>query len=65
MEKPEDDLAIYFAYEAAAGMDEAMANLVAERLQDVFPRKRFPQFYVNDVYRFLYTSRPIRHITSP
>lgn len=57
VDKPEDDLAIYFDYEAAAGMDEAMANLVVERLQEVFPRKQYPQFYVNDVYRFLYTGR--------
>ncbi len=56
-DRPENDLAIYFDYKARSGMDEAMANLVVERLQDVLPRKRYAQFYVNDVYRFLYASR--------
>ena len=56
IEKPEQDLAIYFDYEPESGIDEAMAHTLTERLLDVLPTKRFPQFYVHDVYRFLYVS---------
>ncbi len=50
------DLAIYFDYELAAGLDEAMANRLATRLVDVLPEKAFGQYYVADAYRFLYAS---------
>jgi len=50
------DLAIHFAYEVETGMDEALAELVVSRLVDVLPEKRFGQYYLNDVYRFLYAS---------
>jgi hypothetical protein len=53
---PTKDLAIYFDYEVQSGMDEAMAELVASRLLDTLPRKRFGHFYIHDVYRFLYVS---------
>lgn len=53
---PNRDLAIHFPYEVETGMDEAMAELVASRFVDVLPGKRFGQYYVNDVYRFLYAS---------
>jgi len=56
VEKPEQDLAIYFDYEPESGIDEAMAHTLVERLLDVLPTKRFGQYYVHDVYRFLYTS---------
>lgn len=56
VQDPKRDLAIYFDYEVEAGMDEALANLVASRFVDVLPQKRFGQYYVNDVYRFLYAS---------
>jgi anaerobic magnesium-protoporphyrin IX monomethyl ester cyclase len=52
--RPEQDLAIYFDYEVSEGMDAAMAEQVADRFIDVLPKKPYPQFYVNDVYRFLY-----------
>ena len=56
IEKPDKDLAIYFDYEVEAGMDDKMADLVAERFLDTLPDKRYPQYYVSDVYRFLYAS---------
>jgi hypothetical protein len=54
IEPPEKDLAIYFEYEISHGMDAQMAELVESRFLDSLPKKRFAQFYVNDVYRFLY-----------
>lgn len=54
IDPPEKDLAIYFDYEVAEGMDAAMAELVETRFMETMPVKPFPQFYVNDVYRFLY-----------
>jgi radical SAM superfamily enzyme YgiQ (UPF0313 family) len=56
IEPPEKDLAIYFDYEVEAGMDEQLAERVADRFLDTLPKKRFPHFYVHDVYRFLYAS---------
>ena len=52
----EADLAFYFDYEVASGLDPATAELVANRFEEALPRKPFPQFYVSDVYRFLYAS---------
>ncbi len=57
IEDPDRDLAIYFDYEVAAGMNEEMAELVASRFLEALPNKRFAHFYVHDVYRFLYASR--------
>ncbi|MBZ0298669.1 MAG: B12-binding domain-containing radical SAM protein [Anaerolineae bacterium] len=56
VEDPDKDLAIYFDYEVESGMDAAMAERVADRFMDTLPDKSFPQFYANDVYRFLYAS---------
>ena len=56
IEDPDKDLAIYFDYEVESGMDNDMAELVAARFTDTLPDKPFPQFYMNDVYRFLYAS---------
>jgi len=53
---PNRDLAIYFDYRVKEGLDEKTADLVASRLVDVLPAKRYGHFYVNDVYRFLYAS---------
>ncbi len=53
---PEKDLAIYFDYEVESGLDEQTAELVASRFLDTLPDKRYAQFYVHDVYRFLYAS---------
>lgn len=61
VEPPEKDLAIYFDYEVEAGMDEQMAELVVSRLLDNIPPKQYPQFYVHDVYRFLFASHQSRH----
>lgn len=54
---PDHDLAIYFDYEPESGIDDTMAHTIVERLLDVLPTKRFGQYYVHDVYRFLYASR--------
>ena len=54
IEEPDKDLAIYFDYEVVAGLDAARADLVMERFTDTLPDKSYPQYYANDVYRFLY-----------
>jgi anaerobic magnesium-protoporphyrin IX monomethyl ester cyclase len=56
IQKPERDLAIYFDYEIESGLDADAAATVVERLLDVLPTKRFGQYYLHDVYRFLYVS---------
>lgn len=56
VERPDADLAIYFDYETASGLDEDMARTIMERLVDNFPAKRWGQYYVSDAYRFLYAS---------
>jgi anaerobic magnesium-protoporphyrin IX monomethyl ester cyclase len=53
-EDPDRDLAIYFDYDIASGLDEPMADTLASRLIDVLPKKQFGQFYVHDSYRLLY-----------
>ena len=54
IEEPDKDLAIYFDYEVEEGLDANMAELIMERFMDTLPDKSYPQFYANDVYRFLY-----------
>jgi anaerobic magnesium-protoporphyrin IX monomethyl ester cyclase len=56
LEKPEQDLAVHFDYELESGIDAAIAQTIGKRLLDALPTKRFFQFYVHDVYRFLYVS---------
>lgn len=56
IEEPDKDLAIYFDYEVESGMDERMSDRVAESFLATLPDKRYPQYYVSDVYRFLYAS---------
>ncbi len=56
IEEEDKDLAIYFDYEVYKGMDAEMAERVADRFMDTLPDKAYPQFYANDVYRFLYAS---------
>jgi hypothetical protein len=56
IERPGADLGFYFDYEVAEGMDAAMAELVMHRFTDSLPAKAYPQFYCNDVYRFLYAA---------
>ncbi|MBC8078036.1 MAG: radical SAM protein, partial [Chloroflexales bacterium] len=54
VDPPEKDLAIYFDYEVSSGMDDQLAERVADAFLESLPAKPYPQFYVNDVYRFLY-----------
>ncbi|MEJ5199893.1 MAG: radical SAM protein, partial [Anaerolineae bacterium] len=54
IERPEKDLAIYFDYELASGLDAEMAHTITERLLDVLPGKRYGQYYAQDTYRLLY-----------
>lgn len=56
IEEPHKDLAIYFDYEVEGGMDANFADKVADHFTDTLPDKSYPQFYANDVYRFLYAS---------
>jgi hypothetical protein len=49
-------LAIYFDYEVSEGIDADFADRVADSFVDTLPIKSYPQFYANDVYRFLYAS---------
>lgn len=53
---PNRDLAIYFDYEVESGMDEETASLLADRLVDQLPIKRYGQYYISDVYKFLLAS---------
>ncbi|MBM3135368.1 MAG: radical SAM protein [Chloroflexi bacterium] len=54
--QPEQDLAVYFDYELESGLDADMAHTIVERLLDVLPTKRYGQYYLHDVNRFLYAS---------
>lgn len=56
IDKPERDLAIYFDYELASGMDESMAKTVLDHFMNALPGKRYGQYYTHDVHRFLYAS---------
>jgi len=51
---PDRDLAIYFDYDVASGLDEPMADTLASRLIEVLPQKQFGQYYIHDSYRLLY-----------
>ena len=55
------DLPIYFDYEVRAGLSEAQANMMAERLIDVLPEHEFGQYYLSDAYRLLYASHLAEH----
>ncbi|MXX27475.1 MAG: radical SAM protein [Caldilineaceae bacterium SB0668_bin_21] len=66
MEDPSKDLAIYFDFEVSAGMSEQMAEMVHDKFLESLPPKRYPQFYISDVYRFLYASHlSERHLPHP
>jgi len=56
LEDPDKDLAIYFDYEVGSGMNARMAELVESRFLGTLPTRPYPQYYVSDVYRFLYAS---------
>lgn len=56
IEAPDADLAFYFDYEVAEGLDAATAELVVANVEAALPKKAYPQYYVSDVYRFLYAA---------
>jgi anaerobic magnesium-protoporphyrin IX monomethyl ester cyclase len=56
IERPDADLQFYFDYEVASGIDADTAELIARGVEEALPPKQFPQFYVSDVYRFLYAT---------
>jgi hypothetical protein len=56
IERPDADLQFYFDYEVESGVDAETAELIASGVEQSLPAKPFPQFYVSDVYRFLYAS---------
>jgi hypothetical protein len=53
---PQRDLAIYFDYVVETGMDEQTATLLSDRLVEQLPEKRYGQYYISDVYKFLLAS---------
>ena len=55
IQKPEQDLAIYFEYVLESGLDEQTAKSITEHLLDALPGKRYGQYYAQDVYRLLYS----------
>ena len=55
-EDPRRDLAIHFDYELEDGMNEKTANELADRLIEQLPDKKYGQYYISDVYKFLYAS---------
>ena len=55
IQKPEQDLAIYFEYVLESGLDEQTAKSITEHLLDALPGKRYGQYYALDVYRLLYS----------
>jgi radical SAM superfamily enzyme YgiQ (UPF0313 family) len=65
IERPEQDLAIYFDYETAEGMDSQMVELLSSRFLEALPKKHFPQFYINDIYRLLYACHLSREGCAP
>ena len=56
VEEEDKDLAIYFDYEVENGIDNDMAERIMDGFLNTLPDKRYPHFYVSDVYRFLYAS---------
>lgn len=65
VEQPDRDLAIYFDYEVSEGMDNPMAERIADSFLNALPDKPYPQFYMNDVYRFLYACELSRRAQAP
>jgi hypothetical protein len=56
VEKPDEDLAIYFDYEVASGLNDELAQTVYDHLLEVLPVKQYGQYYLCDANRFLYAS---------
>ena len=57
VERLDQDLAIYFDYEPEMGLDESMARTIVDRLVETLPVKRYGQYYLHDVNRFLYAGQ--------
>jgi len=63
LERAARDLAIYFDYAVNSGLGEAEAENVMAHFVNILPEKPFGQYYVNDVYRFLYAAHLHTHDT--
>jgi anaerobic magnesium-protoporphyrin IX monomethyl ester cyclase len=55
--RPERDLAYYYEYEVASGIDAARAEQIEAQFIDSLPEKKVPHLYFHDIYRFLYACR--------
>jgi radical SAM superfamily enzyme YgiQ (UPF0313 family) len=64
IQKPEEDLAIYFEYVLESGLDESTAKAITEHLLDALPGKRYGQYYAQDAYRLLYAGH-LREVGQP
>jgi hypothetical protein len=51
---PERDLAYYYEYSVASGIDSRRAEQIEAQFLESLPDKSYPQYYVHDIYRFLY-----------
>jgi radical SAM superfamily enzyme YgiQ (UPF0313 family) len=55
--RPERDLAYYYEYEMASGIDAGRAKEIEARFIDSLPDKDAPHLYFHDIFRFLYACR--------
>jgi len=53
---PQQDLAYYFEYEVSSGISSRRAEEIEAAFVNSLPDKPDPQFYVHEVYQFLYAS---------
>jgi anaerobic magnesium-protoporphyrin IX monomethyl ester cyclase len=51
---PQQDLAYYFEYEVSSGISSKRAEEIEAAFVDSLPDKPNPQFYVHEIYQFLY-----------
>jgi anaerobic magnesium-protoporphyrin IX monomethyl ester cyclase len=51
---PERDLAYYYEYKVASGIDSRRAEQIEAQFLESLPDKSYPQYYFHDIYRFLY-----------
>jgi anaerobic magnesium-protoporphyrin IX monomethyl ester cyclase len=51
------DLAYYFEYEVSSGISAQRAGEIEAAFVDSLPNKPNPQFYIHEIYQFLYASR--------
>jgi radical SAM superfamily enzyme YgiQ (UPF0313 family) len=51
---PQQDLAYYFEYEVSSGISSRRAREIEAAFVDSLPEKPNPQFYVHEIYQFLY-----------